>query len=584
MRLTLHRLFDRILPIFLTIIIISVNVQPHTALSGDMLTSTSYESFILDQIDGKRAWEFVNILANSTFAGRLAATPGQYLAASFIASLYAELGLLPAGDLLEHGGTQRSYSQTFTLSNEQGKWSNGSTENVLGWLKGQSNELVIISAHYDHLGNWLSDEESPFSPGKGLYAGADDNASGVAVLLELARVLKEFTTLYGRPYRSILFACWSAEEAGLHGSRYYYQNPTIFSIANTVLNINFDMVGGIRTENYGFEIEGGTEFPEIFEKFEMASAISGVPVHNTSIGRLSDHYTAYIARIPAVLMFWDSMNNVRRSHPYYHTPQDTPDQTDPINLRDAGVLTCLVLQTYCFDDLIDTTAPAILDITPPVLDVGEVTFFSRVVDNKAVKAVILHYSTDGGTSWSLQPMMRSSTTYTTSIEIVQMNFWILFFISAIDDANNTAKAAISEFPVDTIPPVIHNVRHVPSSPNAMDEIMVKAQVEDNLRIDSVMLQYSINGSDKWESASMQLVEGYYIVDIGPFSAKTNITYYIRVIDVGGNTAEMETQEFSHFTIQEAPLLEFNGALISFILACGLLFPFMWQWINNRKKR
>ncbi|MFQ5820901.1 MAG: M28 family peptidase [Candidatus Heimdallarchaeota archaeon] len=562
--------------IILAIVLVSGNVQPVISpISEGFMTTSSYESFFHDQFDENRAWDIIKILANASFEGRLTATRGQHLAAKFIVKQFEEIGLFPAGDPVKGNGETRSYFQNFTLSAEDGKWTNGSTENVLGRLQGESNETVIISAHYDHLGNWV-DETPPFAKGEeGLYAGADDNASGVAVLLELARLLIEYTMIYGPPYRSILFACWSGEEDGLHGSRYYY-NSTISAVEDTVLNINFDMVGGLRKENFGFEIEGGTDFPELYGKFEMAGAISGIPVHNTSMGRRSDHYSAYYAGIPAVLIFWDTISNITRSHPHYHTPRDTPELTDPINLRDAGVLTGIVLQSYCFIDLTDTTPPEILNVIYFTLDVGKVMFVSRVVDNMEVKAVTLHYSTDGGAFWSIKPMNTSSPEYKTSIETLQEGLWILFYVSAIDTTNNSVNTSISKILVDTHPPTILTVQHNPSHPTEQEEIDVKTQVDDNFTITSVILQYSIDGGTTWKSVPMQLTEKLYVATIGPFPAETNVTYYIIASDIGGNIAGGEARELQQFTIQVMPVTEFSRLILIVSLAFGLLFALMMR--------
>ncbi|MFQ6124400.1 MAG: M28 family metallopeptidase [Candidatus Heimdallarchaeota archaeon] len=570
--------------ILLATVFMSSNIQPVISpISESYVTTSSYESYFLDQFDGNRAWQIVNSLANASFEGRLTATRGQHRAANFIAEQFEEIGLFPAGDPVKSDEETRSYFQNFALSVQEGKWTNGSTKNVLGWLQGKSDERVIISAHYDHLGNWVN-ETPPFArEEKGLYAGADDNASGVAVLLELARLLIEYITRYGLPDRSILFACWSGEEEGLYGSRYYY-NSTNSTLEETVLNINLDMVGGLRTENFGFEIEGGTDFPELYEKFEMASAISGIPVHNTSMGGRSDHYSAYRAGIPAVLVFWDTISNITRSHPYYHSPQDIPDLTDPANLRDAGVLTGLVLQSYCFVDLLDTTSPVILNVTHFTYNVGEVIFISRVVDNIEVKAVMLHYSTNGGVSWSIKAMTATSSEYMTSIESLEEGYWITFYVSATDMRKNSASTAVAEILVDTHPPTILTVQHTPSQPTEQDEIDVKARVDDNLAITSVILLYSLDGGATWKSVPMLLTEKLYIATIGPFPAETIITYYVLASDIGGNTAGGEIRELQQFKIQEIAVFEFSRSILSISFTFGLLFTLIIRKKKIKKVR
>ena len=111
-------------------------------------------------------------------------------------------------------------------------------QNVMAYIEGndKKDELVIVSAHYDHLGKRAND----------VYNGADDNGSGTVTVIELAEAFKIAADEGHRPRRSILFLFVTGEEKGLLGSKYYAENP-VFPIANTVANVNIDMVG--RTDN-----------------------------------------------------------------------------------------------------------------------------------------------------------------------------------------------------------------------------------------------------------------------------------------------------------------------------------------------
>jgi len=117
--------------------------------------------------------------------------------------------------------------------------------NVAGILDGSDptlkNETIVIGAHYDHLGRG---GEGSLAPREGdIHYGADDNASGVAGLLELARI---FRSQDSRPRRTIVFIAFSGEEEGLLGSNYYVNHP-IVPLANTVAMINMDMIGRLRS-------------------------------------------------------------------------------------------------------------------------------------------------------------------------------------------------------------------------------------------------------------------------------------------------------------------------------------------------
>ena len=110
------------------------------------------------------------------------------------------------------------------------------TENVIGFVEGSDpilkNEVVVISAHYDHLGSKDGD----------IYYGADDNGSGTAALIELASAFQHAKNDGKQPKRSILFIAFTGEELGLLGSSYYTDNPLI-PLENTVANLNIDMIG-----------------------------------------------------------------------------------------------------------------------------------------------------------------------------------------------------------------------------------------------------------------------------------------------------------------------------------------------------
>jgi Zn-dependent M28 family amino/carboxypeptidase len=242
--------------------------------------------------------------------------------------------------------------------------------NIIGMLEGSEptlkNEYIIIGAHYDHLGRGGA---GSLAPREGeIHHGADDNASGVAGVLELARVLAAQNP---KPRRSIVFIAFSGEEEGLLGSNYYANNPVV-PLANTIAMINLDMVGRLRNRTL---IIGGVgtaqEWRAIIEGANVAQAMTGtagdsakgtaslnkhplvvvansqpvVDVDTTKQFQLtltedgvgpSDHSSFYLKQIP-VLFFWTG------THEDYHKPSDTADKINYIEeARIVGLIAHIV--------------------------------------------------------------------------------------------------------------------------------------------------------------------------------------------------------------------------------------------------
>jgi peptidase M28-like protein/PDZ domain-containing protein len=212
--------------------------------------------------------------------------------------------------------------------------------NVVGVLPGSDpklkSEAIVIGAHYDHLG--MGGEGSgSLSARTGIHHGADDNASGVAGLLELARML---TSQNPKPRRTIVFIAFSGEEEGLIGSSYYVNHP-IVPLTQTIAMINMDMIGRLKSEK--LIIGGVGTAQEWKDEIKNAQAFISAPrgidarIGNHIVGRgdsfpppfdlalnqdgygPSDHSSFYSKQIP-VLFFWTG------NHDDYHKPSDTADK------------------------------------------------------------------------------------------------------------------------------------------------------------------------------------------------------------------------------------------------------------------
>ena len=251
----------------------------------------------------------VETLAADNMQGRVPGSAGLDQAADYIAQEFAKAGLQPGGD----NGT---YFQSFSIAGENGK--QVTVKNVLGVIPGKQEKMqaesVVLSAHYDHLGKGWPDTGSG-NKGK-IHNGADDNASGVAVMLELARTLGKSMT----PDRAVVFAAFSAEEAGLLGAKHYVKNAKTYPVEKVIGNLNIDTVG--RLGENKLLILGSNSAREWKFIFMGASFVTGVQTELPSQDISSSDQVAFIeAGVPGVQFF-------AGVSPDYHKPGDTADKID----------------------------------------------------------------------------------------------------------------------------------------------------------------------------------------------------------------------------------------------------------------
>jgi hypothetical protein len=190
------------------------------------------------------------------------------------------------------------------------------TQNVAGVVRGRdpqlSAEAVVIGAHYDHLGLGRHNALDPDAAGQ-VHPGADDNASGTAAVMELARAV---AARRDDLKRSVIFLAFSGEELGLLGSAYYTAHP-LWPLEKTVAMINLDMVGRVRE---GKVYVGGVGTSPVFPKLLQESNTSALRLESSRSGYgASDHTSFYVSNIP-VLFFFSGL------HPDYHRATDTPDK------------------------------------------------------------------------------------------------------------------------------------------------------------------------------------------------------------------------------------------------------------------
>ena len=280
---------------------------------AQMETAKSYAETIQEQ-DLK---ELLYVYASDYFQGRETGTLGQKRAVTFLREFYQNRNIKAAQ------GTQ-DYFQPMELTI---KGQAIATENVIAVIEGKSKpeEYIVISSHLDHEG--IKNGE--------IYNGADDDGSGTVALLEIAEAFQAAAAEGNGPARSIIFLHVSGEEKGLLGSRYYTENP-LYPLANTVANLNIDMVGRTdpkresKNRNYVYLIGTdrlSTELHQISEqandatiKMDLDYTYNAADDPNRFYFR-SDHYNFAKNNIPVIFYF-------NGTHADYHKPTDTVEKIE----------------------------------------------------------------------------------------------------------------------------------------------------------------------------------------------------------------------------------------------------------------
>ena len=203
--------------------------------------------------------------------------------------------------------------------------------NIGGFLDAPgTTEAVVIGAHYDHLGMGGPDSLAPDKEPQ-IHNGADDNASGTAVVLEVARTLSNLRTTLQRDVLLLLFA---GEEDGLLGSSHFVRNPTI-PTESMVAMVNLDMVGRLRANRLNvMGVKTATEFEGLVPRLVTGQDLSGT-YGGDGYGP-SDHTAFYAAGVPVLFLFTGA-------HSDYHKPSDDPDKLNYLGMaKVAGVAADLV--------------------------------------------------------------------------------------------------------------------------------------------------------------------------------------------------------------------------------------------------
>lgn len=260
------------------------------------------------------------VIASDEMGGRDTGSPGQKKAGEYMIKQYMEMGI-------SHPDKMNSYYQKIpaaSLNTGRGRGLPDS-ENILAFIKGteKPEEIIVVSAHYDHVG----------TKNGVVFNGADDDGSGTVAVMQIAKAFQNAKKSGHGPKRSILFLHVTGEEHGLLGSKYYAENP-IFPMANTVANLNIDMIGRCDPENCGKNyvyVIGSEMLSSDLKKInvEANNKVTQMelnykyddPNDQQRLYYRSDHYNFAKNGVP-VAFFFDGI------HEDYHKPTDDADKID----------------------------------------------------------------------------------------------------------------------------------------------------------------------------------------------------------------------------------------------------------------
>jgi len=307
----------------------------------------------------------VRYLASEELEGRAAGTVGDSLAADYIAQTFASFGLKP---LFE------DYFQHFRLTSRD----TVATRNVIAVREGTDsilkNRYIVICAHFDHLGQKKN----------GLYLGANDNASGTAALLNLARLFAQTPTS-----KTLIFAAFGAEEKGLVGASYFVNNLP-FPVKNIDAVFNFDMVGRLAYDKFSVKGMETSKMLEEFIKTEARNSGLTIKPSDNKFFSGSDHYAFYLKKIPFLCF------NTGSDAANYHKPSDVAENIDFKGIETISEIAFRVIKNLANTNLKpDFKVVKEAEYKIPKIDWYKFGFFINMLDLDAEELKIMYVHKNG---------------------------------------------------------------------------------------------------------------------------------------------------------------------------------------------
>jgi Zn-dependent M28 family amino/carboxypeptidase len=272
--------------------------------------------FAQAQTEVKRIEKDVRFLSSDEMKGRFPGSEEEKKAAKYIIKQFKSLKLIPMGN--------DGYLQEFPFKSSKNPHAKegeydvyGTGRNVIAMLDNGARNTIVIGAHYDHLGLGLAGHSLDANPENKIHNGADDNASGTAGVLELARYFANNNVVENH---NILFICFSAEEEGLIGSKFFTNQPSI-DLNKVSFMVNMDMIGRLNDSTKKIIISGVGTSPSIPAALaQVQDEHITYKADSNGMGP-SDHASFYLKSIPALHFYTGG-------HSDYHKPSDDADKVN----------------------------------------------------------------------------------------------------------------------------------------------------------------------------------------------------------------------------------------------------------------
>lgn len=313
------------IPLFSLAVLVSCGTAKNAADAGTTQTSSAAKgdkAFLAayKEIKAEDLKKNLYVIASDEMEGRDTGSPGQKRAGEYMVNYYKGLGI-------SYPKTLGSYYQKVPADfmKKRGGGNLPDSENILAFIEGSEKpeEIVVISGHYDHVG----------TRNGVVYNGADDDGSGTVAVMEIAKAFQAAKKAGNGPKRSILFLHVTGEEHGLFGSEFYTDNP-VFPLANTVVDLNIDMIGRDDPENRGKQYVYVIGSEMLSSQLKVINEAANKKTNNLELNykyddpndteRLyyrSDHYNFAKNNVP-VAFFFDGI------HEDYHKPTDDVEKID----------------------------------------------------------------------------------------------------------------------------------------------------------------------------------------------------------------------------------------------------------------
>lgn len=277
-----------------------------------MLFLVSQTAFT-QSISEKNLRKHITYLASDKLKGRATGSREERKAADYIAKQFKKIGLTRKGDQGDYFHHFHFKKSSDPHGNVDEKAPQIDSRNVVGYIDNQAEYTIVIGAHYDHLGLGHDRNSLEANPEGKIHNGADDNASGTAGVIELARHLAQNGVREGHNF---LFLCFSGEELGLVGSKKFTESPTI-DLSKVSFMVNMDMIGRLNTEKR-IMVGGVGTAPDFVPTINQLKGDLTVKLDSAGIGP-SDHTSFYLKNIPVLFFFTGQ-------HSDYHKPSDDVDK------------------------------------------------------------------------------------------------------------------------------------------------------------------------------------------------------------------------------------------------------------------